>query len=108
MMERKNELLKYCNTCAAIWTYLHDHAHVFLNKQKMHKKHACDHANKCKLLHMHLQTQEFPIVCHSHNTKLIVCYIAHSIHVMLASTVPNLEFDISHCRAPWNLVSSYI
>ena len=36
------------------------------------------------------QTQEFPIVCHSHVTNIIVYYSAHTrIHAMLSSTVPH-------------------
>ena len=35
----------------------------------------------------HQQSLEFPIDCHSHVTKIIVRYIAYSIHVTLASAV---------------------
>ena len=42
---KKNGLLKYCNACAAICTYLHDHAlsmftrfYAFLNKQTNKKR----------------------------------------------------------------------
>ena len=45
------------------------------------------------LKYKHQQTLDFPIVCHSHITKLIDHYSAHRIHATLASTV-------QHCPTP--------